>query len=168
MKFYLYIIGRVLISSCQTSESDCATCETKEYPSGKYGWISGSDSVKFDIIANQLSGFDVAMAETGYRYQELYWAGQDENWEYADYQLKKIKLAIENGLERRPKRAESAQFFLDESISSMQNAIDSHDSSAFNPAFILFTKACNNCHAMEQVSFFNVQPPLGRNSPIRK
>ena len=42
------------------------------------------------------------MVETGYRYQELYWAGQDENWEYADYQLEKIKIAIENGLDADP------------------------------------------------------------------
>lgn len=39
------------------------------------------------------------MVEKGYRDQELYWAGQDENWDYADYQIEKIRKAIENGLE---------------------------------------------------------------------
>ncbi len=52
------------------------------------------------------------MVETGYRYQELYWEGQDQNWDYAGYHLNKIKIAIENGLERRPKRAKSTENFL--------------------------------------------------------
>ncbi|WP_312554546.1 hypothetical protein [Empedobacter brevis] len=48
-------------------------------------WIKGNDLEKLETIENQFSGFDMAMVETGYRYQELYWARQDENWEYADY-----------------------------------------------------------------------------------
>ena len=52
-------------------------------------WIKGNEQEKLETIENQFRGFDMAMVETGYRYQELYWAGQDENWEYADYQLEK-------------------------------------------------------------------------------
>jgi len=53
----------------------------------------------------------MAIIETGYRYQELYWVGQDESWDYADYQIEKIRKAIENGLERRHKRAKSSEHF---------------------------------------------------------
>lgn len=63
------------------------------------------------------------MVETGYRYQELYWAGQDQNWEYADYQIEKIKIAIENGLERRPKRAKSAEHLLTYILPEMKKAL---------------------------------------------
>ena len=52
------------------------------------------------------------MVEIGYRYQELYWAGADSNWEYAGYQLAKIDLALANARERRPKRQASAARFL--------------------------------------------------------
>jgi hypothetical protein len=31
------------------------------------------------------------MAEIGYRYTELFFAVQDRNWDYADYQLGKIE-----------------------------------------------------------------------------
>lgn len=48
-------------------------------------WIKGNEQEKLETIENQFRGFDMAMVETGYRYQELYWAGQDENWEYADH-----------------------------------------------------------------------------------
>lgn len=86
-------------------------------------WIKGNEQKKLETIENQFRGFDMAMVETGYRYQELYWAGQDENWEYADYQLEKIQKAIENGLERRPKRAPSAHHFLTVTLPQMSEAL---------------------------------------------
>ena len=86
-------------------------------------WIKGNEQEKLETIENQFRGFDMAMVETGYRYQELYWAGQDENWEYADYQLEKIQKAIENGLERRPKRTSSAQHFLTVTLPQMKEAL---------------------------------------------
>lgn len=54
-------------------------------------WIRGTETEQIKTIEKQFRGFDNAMVETGYRYQELYWVGRDQNWEYADYQLAKIK-----------------------------------------------------------------------------
>lgn len=110
----------------------------------------------------------MAMVETGYRYQELYWAGQDMNWEYADYQTDKIKTAIERGLDRRPKRAENANKFLSVAIPEMKEAILSQDSAVFNSSFRMLTATCNNCHLQEDVSFFTVKKPTARQAPIQK
>ena len=131
-------------------------------------WIKGTELEKIKTIEKQFRGFDNAMVETGYRYQELYWAGQDENWEYADYQLEKIKIAIENGLERRPKRAKSAEHFLNYVLPEMQKSIQSKDTVIFNKGFQTLTINCNSCHAMEKVPFFTVNIPTERQSPIRK
>ncbi len=131
-------------------------------------WITGTAEEQLGIIEKQFRGFDNAMVETGYRYQELYWAGQDENWEYAAYQLEKIKLAIANGLQRRPKRANSAEHFLSYDLPQMQEAVAGKDTAAFREKFRALTTGCNNCHKMENVSFFNVQTPVQRQSPVRK
>lgn len=131
-------------------------------------WIKGKETEQIKTIEKQFRGFDNAMVETGYRYQELYWAGQDQNWEYADYQLEKIKIAIENGLERRPKRAKSAKHFLNYVLPEMQKSIQSKDTVIFNKGFQTLTVNCNSCHAMEKVPFFNVQIPTERQSPIKK
>lgn len=130
-------------------------------------WINGTDDEKIKTVEKQFRGFDMAMVETGYRYQELYWAGQDQNWEYASYQLEKIKIAIENGLQRRPKRAGSAEHFLAEILPQMQQVVDAKDSSAFNDNFPILTSSCNSCHLAEEVSFFTVKIPTERQSPIR-
>ena len=131
-------------------------------------WIKGTETEQIKTIEKQFRGFDNAMVETGYRYQELYWAGQDQNWEYADYQLEKIKIAIENGLERRPKRAKSAEHFLTYVLPEMKKSIESKDKMIFNKNFQTMTINCNSCHAIEKVPFFNVQVPTERQSPIRK
>ena len=131
-------------------------------------WIKGTETEQIKTIEKQFRGFDNAMVETGYRYQELYWAGQDQNWEYADYQIEKIKIAIENGLERRPKRAKSAEHFLSYTLPEIKKSIESKDKMIFNKNFQTMTINCNSCHAMEKVPFFNVQIPTERQSPIRK
>ena len=136
--------------------------------SGADGWLKGDEVQKFETIAKQLRGFDMAMVETGYRYQELYWAGKDENWEYASYQAEKIKVAIGNGLERRPKRAESAKNFLNVALPEMDSAIASRDTIRFVRAFNALTANCLACHALEKVAYVTVKTPVERQSPVRK
>ncbi|WP_026710265.1 hypothetical protein [Flavobacterium filum] len=131
-------------------------------------WIKGTETEQITIIENHFRGFDNAMLETGYRYQELFWAGQDENWEYADYQITKMQLAIKNGLERRPKRSKSAEYFLTYDLPKMQEVVKNRDLKNFNQAFQHLTISCNSCHALEKVPFFNIQIPEVRQSPVRK
>jgi hypothetical protein len=79
---------------------------------GPEGWLKGSANEKFVTVARQLRGFDVTMVEVGYRYQELYWAGIDENWDYARYQIEKMETTLKDGFARRPKREELGTHFL--------------------------------------------------------
>jgi hypothetical protein len=129
-------------------------------------WLQGSDHEKLQTIAKHLRGLDMAMVETGYRYGELYWAGQDRNWDFAAYQLEKIRLTLELSLERRPKRAASAQLFSTVAVPQMKEAIEKKDPELFRKRFEVFTTACNTCHAMEQVPFMHVRPPAQRLSVI--
>lgn len=135
---------------------------------GTDGWLKGDETQKIETIAKHLRGFDMAMVETGYRYQELYWAGKDENWEYATYQAEKIRTTIENGLERRPKRTASAQNFLNVALPQMDSAIESKDTLYFRQAFDALTANCIACHALEKVPFITVKTPINRQSPVEK
>jgi hypothetical protein len=143
-------------------------CDAKVEERAEGQWIKGTESEKLSAIEKHFRGFDLAMVETGYRYQELYWAGQDENWEYATYQLEKIKIAISNGLERRPKRSNSARHFLESVLPEMLTAIHQKEKTIFNSKFEMLTMNCNACHEMEKVPFFTVKVPLNRPSPIKR
>ncbi|MCC5915415.1 MAG: hypothetical protein JJU46_13660 [Balneolaceae bacterium] len=165
----LPILLLIAFTSCQNetettgqSEEDLLT-----QPIGSQDWLTGNLEEKLETITNHLRGFDMAMVETGYRHVELYWAGQDENWGYADYQVEKLKLAIERGLERRPARAESAQQYLEQALPEMEDAVNERDKELFNQTFEAFTRSCNACHHAEQVPHFNVQIPENRITGIR-
>ncbi len=145
----------VLLLGCRTSSE-----------SQTESWLSRDPEERLVQLERQLRGLDLAMVETAYRHAELYWAGSDGNWEAAAYHLRKMRLAIENGLERRPKRSASAQPFLAGSLAAMEEVVSARDSQRFGPGFDAFTAACNACHAMEQVPFFEVRVPSVRSSPV--
>jgi hypothetical protein len=131
-------------------------------------WLSRDQDEQRLQLERHLRGFDVAMMEVGHRYRELYWAGEDANWDAAAYQLQKLRLAIENGLERRPKRASSARPFLEGPLTAMDAAVAARDPQHFAARFQDLTAGCNACHAKEQVPFFEILPPEVRVSPMRR
>lgn len=108
----------------------------------------------------------MAMAEVGYRFSELHWAGQDKNWEFAKYQSEKIRTAIRNGIERRPARAQSAQMIYP-SLDALEEALKSKSKAQFKTAIENLRNTCNACHSAEKVPFIQVQFPLQRLSPIK-
>jgi hypothetical protein len=145
----------------------CVKNEKKEI-NAQGDWLKGTEEEQLKSIEKQFRGFDHVMVEVGYRFQELYWGGQDQNWEYADYQLEKIKLAIENGMIRRPKRAKSAEVFLKGAYPEMKKATEARDLVVFNAGIEKLKIGCNSCHMMEKMSFFVVQTPKERQSPLGK
>ncbi|MBL8949775.1 MAG: hypothetical protein JNK82_03300 [Myxococcaceae bacterium] len=136
-----------------------------EPPPGPDAWLlAGTDEERFARIARQLRGFDVAMVEVGYRYGELHWAGQDGDWAFASYQLQKIRTALANGVERRPKRGPSARM-LEGALGGVEEAVAAKDPALFTARFTALTGSCNACHLAEQVPFVHVRPPEVRCSP---
>ncbi len=131
-------------------------------------WLAAEQGERLLQLERHLRGFDVAMLEVGHRYIDLYWAGQDANWDAAAYELQKMRLAIENGLERRPKRALSAEPFLAGPLPAMDEAASARDPQLFAARFRDLTAGCNACHAREQVPFFEIRPPQSRVSPVHR
>jgi hypothetical protein len=156
-------IARLAIAVCV-----CATLSACRHDAAeKNRWLRGNSHERWTAVERHLRGLDVAMMEIGYRYQELYWAGVDSNWEYADYQVKKIDLALENALERRPKRRASTGPEFVPALGEVKQAIVLKDLAEFEDAFEGMSAACNSCHAAEGVASFHVEPPSDRRSSIR-
>ncbi|TVR82701.1 MAG: hypothetical protein EA409_04660 [Saprospirales bacterium] len=144
----------------------CAPAADESTSAGRDGWLSGTTDEKFETITEHLGGFGKAMLEVNLRYIEMFWAGEDENWDYAAYQLEELEEAIEDGLQRRPARASSAEHFVTVVIPEMEAAIETRNKDNFDRAFELFTTQCNSCHAMENVAFIRIQPPKVRTGSV--
>ncbi|MEZ5988386.1 MAG: hypothetical protein R3F30_04560 [Planctomycetota bacterium] len=123
-----------------------------------------TDAQRFARVAAQMRGFDLAMLEVGHRYINLYWAGEDHNWELAGHEVEKIRLAIDDAVERRPARATSARM-IDGALAGMVEAIDAQDPMKFEKQFTNLTATCNTCHKVEKMPYVVVYPPEVRVSP---
>ena len=159
---FLFTLILALWGTAASTQTPPAAPRAESTASGEGGWLAGTVDQKFDTVAKQLRGFDMAMVETGYRYTELYGAAQDSNWGYAEYQALKIRTAIENGLERRPRRAASAQTFLTSVLPAVQDAIKRRDATLLRERVRSLSSACNTCHQAEKVEFIHVGEPQTR------
>jgi hypothetical protein len=138
--------------------------------STKSNWLleTKSDEQKFKKIQKQFRGFDLAMVEVGYRFNSFYFAIEDKNYDLAQYQLDKIKKAMENGIQRRPKRALNSQaMFLTTHYKTMSKALASHDTQKITEEYENTKRSCNACHAAEKVPFIHVINPEYRWQPIK-
>jgi hypothetical protein len=159
------LLGLLASHGCGLARRETADIATPPSKGDEGAWLKGSVDDRFAQVAKHLRGFDVAMAETGYRYVELYWAGTEGNWRYAEYQLAKIRTAIANGVERRPRRAQSARM-LDGALEEVSQAVGKRDRGAFASAFGTLTATCNACHQAEGVAFMTVRVPTHPLSPV--
>jgi hypothetical protein len=135
---------------------------------GRPEWIGGDADERLAQVEKHLRGFDIAMARIGYRDTELYFAATDRNWDYADYQLGKIRLVLELAVERRPKRARSAGAFLEDDLPAVHSGIKSREPEAAAAAMDRLRTACMKCHVSEEVPYFTLREPDRRLAPIRQ
>ena len=148
----------IMIGACQTQTGQQEKFETR--------WMGETLQEILEKIEGQFGGFSGTMVEVTYRYKELYWAGQDENWEYALYQIEHIEEALEQGFMRRPEREASAQQFVNQSLPEIEGFAKEGDKEAFLVSFTELAAACNTCHNMEEVEFMVVDIPKVRTSVI--
>lgn len=143
-----------LIAAVSMWESRRCALRQSSVSSTSAEWLSGSSQERFLKIEHQLRGLDQAMAEIGYRYGELLVAGRERNWDYATYQAQKIDLSLKLALERRPKRASSAQSFLHKDLPAVVQAIQHKDGQRMDGALERLHNSCVACHQAENVQFF--------------
>jgi hypothetical protein len=158
--------ARAWVVVCLVASSAC-TGPAPPPPEAGTTWLKGAADERMRTVEKHLRGLDVAMVEIGYRFGELYWAGQDRNWDHAKYQADKVRLALELAIERRPQRAASAQPFLTEDLPDVVAAIEAKDPARYQAALERLRTACAKCHVAESVPFFTAQFPERRVSVIR-
>jgi cytochrome c1 len=127
---------------------------TKAEP--EHAWLSGDEHQRIATVAEHLRGNDLVMWEVRYRHNELYEAIVSGNSELAIYQLRKMEVAMIKGMERRPKRRASYEWFFQTAIPAMHNSLKNAEGL---DGYKTFTSQCVQCHSMENVGFMPVDTP---------
>ena len=123
--------------------------------------------VQLENLVKLVPGTSHWMAEAGNRYQNLYWAAKLGRWEFAQYQVEEIEKLIQTVQLARPKRAATAQEFLNNGIPAITKGVESKDWAKFEESFVKLHHACMECHGKNDHAFI-VLPlkPASASSPV--
>ena len=162
----LVALATVALAACNVVAPGSRAPAAAEDSAPADSWLQGTVNERLETVAAQLGGFDATMLELDHRYVELYFAGQDRNWKYAEHQVEEMESALESGLQRRPARAKNAAM-LDPALEAVEDAIQARDPEAFDESFRRLAATCNACHRAEDVAFVHIATPERRRSSVR-
>ncbi|HEY6977642.1 MAG TPA: hypothetical protein VH396_15195, partial [Chitinophagaceae bacterium] len=91
---------------------------------------------------------------------KLWFAGKNNNWKLADFEIHEIMEAVEDIRHYNREREEVKELpMLQPALDSVSNAINKQDKNLFNKDFIILTNTCNNCHRAVHYEFNMVKIP---------
>lgn len=105
-------------------------------------------------------GLGEFMSNIQVHHAKLWFAGQNLNWELADFEINEIKESLEDIRKYCTNRPETKAIgMIDLSMDSMSNAIQQKSPALFKNGFVLLTATCNNCHKATSHEFNVIKIP---------
>ena len=128
-------------------------------PSSNWLLDAKDDTERFRRIQIYAGGTYEQMWQIGHRYQQVYHAIIDENWELGLHHWKKLRDVFNVGLMKRPKRTPNAEaMFLDAAWLELEQALESGDATTARQAFLTERSVCMACHVAEKMPYLNDTP----------
>ncbi len=167
------VIFALMLSFCLLPFSPTLAENESRLPAGIVGLEQGQDvppnpdwllNAKDDIerfrrIQIYAGGTYEQMWQIGYRYEQVYQAIVDKNWELARYHWSKLRDVFNVALMKRPRRTANAEaLFLDSNWGHLYQTLQSGDAAASQRAFLTARSACMSCHIAEGMPFLNDTP----------
>jgi hypothetical protein len=130
----LLIILAILFSSC-SAHNDNKHLEAQV------------DSLNNKLRNSYKPGFGEFMSNIQLHHAKLWFAGSNNNWQLADYEVHEMQEALANIQKYNNDRPESQVVdVVYPSIDSLNNAIKQQNLQLFKSSYNLLTRSCNDCH----------------------
>jgi cytochrome c556 len=118
------------------------------------------DSLEKKLAATYKPGFGEFMSSIQVHHAKLWFAGKNQNWELADFEMHEIAETLDAIKEYQTEREESKKVdMLKPSLDAVNDAIQKKDSALFNSSYLLLTNTCNGCHKAVNFGFNVVKVP---------
>lgn len=118
------------------------------------------DSLQHDINNSYKPGFGDLMGTLQIHHSKLWFAGQNENWPLADFEIHEISEAIDDIKAYQRGRKETKMIdLLQPSLHKIDSAIQQKDPELFRRGYTLMTATCNSCHHETDHGFVVVKTP---------
>ena len=113
-------------------------------------------------------GLGELMNFTQIRHAKLWFAGQEQNWQLAQYELDELQEGFDDVVRFHPSHKDSplplsllVPKIMTQPLSDLRSAIRAHDKQAFVAAYDELTAGCNSCHQASNFGFNVVKRPSG-------
>ena len=142
-----------LILSCNSNQGKYRKLQTK------------IDSLQKELAETYKPGFGEFMSGIQIHHAKLWFAGQNQNWALADFEVHEIQESLDDIQKFCTDRPETkAITMINPAIDSISNAIAQKDPGRFKSSFVLLTNTCNSCHKATEHGFNVVTIPT--NLPV--
>ncbi len=118
------------------------------------------DSLQKQVNNSYKPGLGEFMSAIQVHHAKLWFAGTNENWKLADFEIHEIMEAVDDIQQYCKNRPESKQVvMLQPPIDSLNKTIAAKNIQAFKSSFVFLTQSCNNCHKEVNYNFNEVVIP---------
>lgn len=118
------------------------------------------DTLEQKLANTYKPGLGEFMSGIQTHHSKLWFAGQNQNWKLADFEIHEIMEAIEDIQKYQTERKESQMIsVINPALDSVKLAIDQKDPALFKSSYTFLTSSCNNCHREAHFEFNVVKIP---------
>lgn len=148
MKRLFALVLPLAFLACDQSHSDNAALEKR------------IDSLEQKLAGSYRPGLGEFMSDIQVHHAKLWFAGTNENWRLADFEIHEIMEAVDDIKQYETDRPEVKEIpMLTGALDSVNAAIGQKDPAAFHRSFVLLTNTCNKCHQAVNYDFNQVKIP---------
>ena len=145
---YAGLLIIIVIAGCKQSGNETKELKTR------------IDSLQQKLDNAYKPGFGEFMSGIQVHHAKLWFAGINNNWELADFEIHEITESLESLQKFQPERKEVASLpMLNPAIDSLNTAIKNKNLVQFKSSYLLLTNSCNSCHKSVDYSFNEVKIP---------
>jgi hypothetical protein len=118
------------------------------------------DSLNQQVAQAYKPGLGEFMSGIQVHHAKLYFAGKNQNWKLADFEMGEIKEAVDDIKKYCTDRPEVKSLsILYPALDSVNNAIKEKSLHSFETSFLFLTNSCNSCHKNTNHGFNVIKVP---------
>jgi hypothetical protein len=148
MKNILFLLSAISLFSCNNTTDKTQALQNR------------ADSLENKLAQTYKPGLGEFMSSIQVHHAKLWFAGENQNWQLAAFEIGEIKEALEGIPVYCADRPEVQKLsMINPAIDSLHNAISTQNAQSFKSGFILLTATCNSCHHATNHAFNVIKIP---------
>jgi len=143
MKHAILILLAIILFACNHQQPD----EKQNSHSQIDSLQSQIDSLQSQLKNSYAPGFGEFMSGIQVHHEKLWFAGINQNWKLADFEIHEIEESLDDIKKYCTDRPESKSTdMINAPLDSVSKAIVSKNETEFKSGYLLLTNTCNSCH----------------------